>query len=183
MQLNSFVHRLASSFTTHPLIVENTTARLSFSCDGRWLSFRTNFLFSLWVAILQPGSWFNIKMLFYQYGKSHRGEKMFIWLLYYLHNGNSFTSKTSLYCISPLEIACWAEGDRTIMHEKQRCGNDIQNGPISKSHKCGRSWASGGPEQTTKSAICFWTWNVIHVHTDAPYTRIVEFWHINDMPS
>ena len=47
-----------------------------------------------------PGGWFNIKMLSYQYRKSHCGDKMIL-RPSYLHNGISYAGKmTSLYWIS-----------------------------------------------------------------------------------
>ena len=49
-----------------------------------------------------PGGWFNIKMSFYQYRKSHCGDKTILWSSY-LHNGISNTGKmTSLYWIGVL---------------------------------------------------------------------------------
>ena len=46
-----------------------------------------------------PGPWFNIKMLSYQYRKSHCGDKTIL-RPSYLHNGISYTGKmTSLYWI------------------------------------------------------------------------------------
>ena len=47
------------------------------------------------------GPWFNIKMSSYQYRKSHCGDKM-IFQPSYLHNGKSYTVKTSLYGIRAL---------------------------------------------------------------------------------
>ena len=48
-----------------------------------------------------PWSWLYIKMLSYQYRKSHWGDKTILWP-FYLHNGISYTGKTaSLYWISP----------------------------------------------------------------------------------
>ena len=50
-----------------------------------------------------PGPWFNIKMLSYQYRKSHCGDKTIL-RLSYLHKGISFTGKmASLYWIGPLD--------------------------------------------------------------------------------
>ena len=47
----------------------------------------------------EPGPWFNIKMPSYQYRKSHCGDKTILWPSY-LHNGISYTGKTtSLYWI------------------------------------------------------------------------------------
>ena len=51
-----------------------------------------------------PGTRFNIKMLSYQYRKSHCGDKMVV-RTSYLHNGISYTGKTtSLYWIRALPI-------------------------------------------------------------------------------
>ena len=48
------------------------------------------------------GAWFNIKMTSYQYRKSHCGDKTIL-RPSYLHNGISYTGKTtSLYWIRPL---------------------------------------------------------------------------------
>ena len=57
-----------------------------------------------------PGPWFNIKMLSYQYRKSHCGDKTVV-RSSYLHNGISYTGKmTSLYWIGaqafPMPIRC-----------------------------------------------------------------------------
>ena len=49
-----------------------------------------------------PGPWFNIKMSSYQYRKSHCGDKTIL-RPSYLHNGISYTGKTtSLYWIGAL---------------------------------------------------------------------------------
>ena len=58
-----------------------------------------------WVVLLQlPGPWFIIKMLSYQYRKSHCGDKTILWPSY-LHNGISYTGKTtSLYWIGALLV-------------------------------------------------------------------------------
>ena len=51
------------------------------------------------------GPWFNIKMLSYQYRKSHCGDKTVV-RSSYLHNGISYTGKTSsLYWVGPLQVA------------------------------------------------------------------------------
>ena len=53
------------------------------------------------IIINPSGSWFNIKMLSYQYRKSHCGDKTVV-RSSYLHNAISYTSKTtSLYWIAP----------------------------------------------------------------------------------
>ena len=49
----------------------------------------------------QPGPWFNIKIVSYQYRKSHCGDKTIL-RPSYLHNGISYTGKMiSLYWIRP----------------------------------------------------------------------------------
>ena len=54
------------------------------------------------LPLTTPGPWFNIKMLSYQYRKSHCGDKMIL-RPSYLHNGISYTGKTtSLYWIRAL---------------------------------------------------------------------------------
>ena len=60
-------------------------------------------IFLSWYPTGEPGPWFNIKMSSYQYRKSHCGDKTVI-TLSYLHNGISYTGKTSLYWIRTLEI-------------------------------------------------------------------------------
>ena len=44
-----------------------------------------------------PGGWINIKMPSYQYRKSHCGNKTILWPSY-LHNGISYTGKTTSLC-------------------------------------------------------------------------------------
>ena len=57
-----------------------------------------------WQMILPAEPRFNIKMSFYQYRKSHCGDKMILWQSF-LHNGISYTGKrASLYCIRALEV-------------------------------------------------------------------------------
>ena len=57
-----------------------------------------------WGVCLYPGPWFNIKMLSYQYRKSHCGDKTIL-RPSYLHNGISYTGKmVSLYWIRALVI-------------------------------------------------------------------------------
>ena len=54
------------------------------------------------------GGWFNIKILSYQYRKSHYGDKTILWPSY-LHNGISYTGKTtSLYWIRALISICFS---------------------------------------------------------------------------
>ena len=52
----------------------------------------------LYHANWQPGSWFNIKMSSYQYGKSHCGDKMIV-RSFYLHNGKSYTDRMASHYI------------------------------------------------------------------------------------
>ena len=60
--------------------------------------------------------WFNIKILSYQYRKSHCGDKTILWSSY-LHNWISYTGKTFLYWIRALDftassivwsVDCWS---------------------------------------------------------------------------
>ena len=53
----------------------------------------------------EPGPWFNIKMSSYQYRKSLCGDKTVV-RSSYLHNGISYTGKTSLYWIRTLAEPC-----------------------------------------------------------------------------
>ena len=54
--------------------------------------------------------WFNIKMPSYQYRKSHCGNKTTIWQPSYLHNGISYTDKTtSLYWIRAQDTYSYTE--------------------------------------------------------------------------
>ena len=46
---------------------------------------------------MEPGAWFNIKMMSYQYKKSHCGDKTVV-RSSYLHNGISHTGKMSSLC-------------------------------------------------------------------------------------
>ena len=53
-------------------------------------------------SLSEPGPWFNIKMSFYQYRKSHCGDKTVV-RSSYLHNGISYAGKmSSLYWIGAL---------------------------------------------------------------------------------
>ena len=72
-----------------------------------------------------PGLWFNIKMLSYQYRKSHCGDKTVV-RSSYLHNGISYTGKTaSLYWFSPQSsqtmLACqlWLTRNQNVWHWTQ----------------------------------------------------------------
>ena len=53
-----------------------------------------------WTLLPEAGPRFNIKMSSYQYRKSHCGDKTIL-RPSYLHNGISYTGKTSLYWFSP----------------------------------------------------------------------------------
>ena len=53
------------------------------------------------VHTLRPGSWFNIKILSYQYWKSQCGDKTVI-RSSYLHNGSSYTDKAAHIGSAPL---------------------------------------------------------------------------------
>ena len=58
----------------------------------------------IWSRVTRSGSQFNIKMISYQYRKSHCGDKTIL-RPSYLHNGISYTGKmTSLYWIRTLYI-------------------------------------------------------------------------------
>ena len=46
-----------------------------------------------------PGPWFNIKMLSYQYRKSHCGDKTIL-RPSYLHNGISYTGKNNIFILN-----------------------------------------------------------------------------------
>ena len=74
-------------------------------------SFMSNNLWAihvyLWppsISITEPGPWFNIEMSSYQYRKSHCGDTTVV-RSSYLHNGISYTGKTSLYWISSLALS------------------------------------------------------------------------------
>ena len=68
--------------------------------------------------------WFNIKMLSYQYKKSHCGDKMILWSTY-LQNGISYTGKTSLYWIRALVQGLFEHEFQTRILDKW--GGMIQN--------------------------------------------------------
>ena len=87
-ELKAF-HRVA---TPNPLWVRNTGR----SVDILWFRWA---LSNRVPSRSGPGPWFNIKMLSYQYRKSHCGDKTIL-RPFYLHNGISNTGKTtSLYWI------------------------------------------------------------------------------------
>ena len=69
-------------------------------------------------SVAMPGPWFNIKMLSYQYRKSHCGDKTVV-RSSYLHNGISHTGKmVSLYWIRTLGYIFvtlqWRQNDQQI---------------------------------------------------------------------
>ena len=71
----------------------------------------SHYLNQCWLIISEvqrhsPGGWINIKMSSYQYRKSHCGDKTIL-RPSYLHNGISYTGKTSLYWIGALEEISW----------------------------------------------------------------------------
>ena len=58
--------------------------------------------------------------------------------------------------------------------------------PIDQSHRCGRRYAAcrepvGSYDKTTRTAICF-EHKTQYLLIRAPYTRIVVFWHISNIP-
>ena len=64
-------------------------------------------LLSISQKLKASGPWLNIKMSSYQYRKSHCGDKTIL-RPPYLHNGNSYTGKTtSLYWIGAQMIIIW----------------------------------------------------------------------------
>ena len=72
-------------------------------CAGCQINFQRSALLALWKEIhrapMDSGCWFNIKMSSYQFRKSHYGDKTIL-RPSYLHNGISYTGKTtSLYWI------------------------------------------------------------------------------------
>ena len=60
-------------------------------------------------ALRHPGAWFNIKMSSYQYRKSHCGDKTIL-RPSYLHNGLSYTGKTTSLCW--IGALMWWQGAR-----------------------------------------------------------------------
>ena len=69
----------------------------------------TNDIYIICITTLQwrSGSWFNIKLLSYQYRKSHCGDKTVV-RSSYLHNGISYTGKmSSLYWIGTQVSVKW----------------------------------------------------------------------------
>ena len=66
------------------------------------------------------GPWFNIKILSYQYRKSHCGNKTVV-RPSYPHNGISYTGKmTSFYWISLLVKTLWAFHDICFLYEHDK---------------------------------------------------------------
>ena len=77
-----------------PSLAVNLINQGHLSCE-EWYEIQIFNMFSL----KKSGLWFNIKMLSYQYRKSHCGDKTVV-RSSYLHNGISYTGKTtSLYWI------------------------------------------------------------------------------------
>ena len=68
-------------------------------CFVIWIILQGRVLISFFCDRNPPGPWFNTKMLFYQYRKSHCGDKRVV-RSSYIHNGISYTGKmSSLYWI------------------------------------------------------------------------------------
>ena len=59
-----------------------------------------------------PGPWFNIKMLSYQYRKSHCGDKTVV-SLSYIHNGISYTGKITYFYIAQIAPLSYQGSHRT----------------------------------------------------------------------
>ena len=66
-----------------------------------------------------PGQWFNIKMLSYQYRKSHCGDKTILQPSY-LHNGVlvrwHIHIETGPKSLPPSIVSCWHEGWSCLLH-------------------------------------------------------------------
>ena len=76
--------------------------------------------------IWRSGPWFNIKMPSYQYGKSHCGDKTVV-RSSYLHNGISYTGKTtSLYWIGTLILNWVPDTWLKIGQQDSSSSNDHQ---------------------------------------------------------
>ena len=72
----------------------------------------------------QPGPWFNIKMLSYQYRKSHCGDKTVV-RSSYLHNRISYTGKmTYLHWIGALDISS-SQGIRWQTHTHRSSQHNV----------------------------------------------------------
>ena len=93
-----------------------------------------------------PGGWFNIKMLSYQYRKSHCGDKTIL-RPSYLHNGVSYTGKTtSLYWIRALYLL--KHGIQTL---EQRLPPEPPLSPPAGHGGCADVPASPGGRQVRRS--------------------------------
>ena len=91
-----------------------------------WLVLLNNNICKSWIKLKEtrtPGPRFNIKMTSYQYRKSHCGDKTIL-RPSYLHNGISYTGKTtSLYWIKALVIywiVCLSLASTESMSKTQR---------------------------------------------------------------
>ena len=72
------------------------------------------------IGKLKPGGWINIKMPSYQYRKYHCGDKTILWPSY-LHNGISYTGKTTpLYWIGALE---WVHAPKILQWNSLKNSN------------------------------------------------------------
>ena len=69
-----------------------------------WVPYTRDMIWLLPSQILWPRPWSNIKMSTYQYRKSHCGDRTIL-RPSYLHNGISYTDKTSLYWIGALDTS------------------------------------------------------------------------------
>ena len=66
-----------------------------------------SYLFWYWLSLVRSGPWFNIKMSSYQHRKSHCGDKTIL-RPSYLHNGISYTGKTTSFNRTrPLQTKWW----------------------------------------------------------------------------
>ena len=86
---------------------------------------------TLFILRWGPGPWFNIKITSYQYRKSPCGDKT-IFRPSYLHNGISYTGKTSIYWI-------WGQYLTTT---KPNCVHISLKYPVPEIS----SWSSAGPD-------------------------------------
>ena len=84
-------------------------------------------------SMLKPGPWSNIKMPFYQYRKSHCGDKTVV-RSSYLYNGISYTGKmASLYWIGDLLSGRLREYIFSLQYFSYDC-NHYCTIPIKKTH-------------------------------------------------
>ena len=87
-----------------PLVVHGTPTHVTFYTTPVRTHSAAKLDPVLVIGILDPGPWFNIKVLSYQYRKSHCGDKTVV-KSSCLHNGICYTGKmTSFYWISPLNM-------------------------------------------------------------------------------